>query len=189
MIPLPDKKYNIIYADPAWQYDFSPTAARAIEKHYPTMNTETIKNMPITEICLSDCILFLWATFPKLLEACDVIQSWSFKYRTIAFVWIKTNKNYNPKQSSFIPCEQFDSFYGMGHYTRANAEICMIGTRGNLKRKDQSIRQIIYSPIRKHSQKPDEVRNKIVQLMGDLPRIELFARKRFGGWDSWGDEL
>ncbi len=188
-LPAMRKKYQIVYADPAWKYDFSPTAGRAIERHYPTMDIETIKNMPISKICSSNCILFLWATFPKLLEACDVIHSWGFKYRTVAFVWIKSNKKYNPQQSSFFPYEQLDSFYGMGHYTRANAEICMIGKKGAIKAKDHSIRQIIYAPIGQHSQKPDEVRNKIVQMMGDLPRIELFARQKTDGWDVWGNEV
>ena len=184
-----NKKYQIIYADPPWKYEFSPTAGRAIENHYPTMDIETLKNIPVLNICSSDCILFLWVTFPKLLDGLDLMKSWGFKYRTVAFVWVKTNKKYNPNQSSFLPYESFDSFYGMGHYTRSNAEIVILGKRGAIKSKDHSVSQLIYSPRRKHSQKPDEVKSKIEKIMGDLPRIELFAREKTKGWDVWGNEV
>jgi N6-adenosine-specific RNA methylase IME4 len=189
MIELPDKKYGLIYADPPWRYKFSKTAAKAIEKHYPTMDLESIKNLPVQNISADDCLLLMWATFPKLEESFQVIKSWGFEYKTIGFVWIKVNKRTDPNQYSFLPEESFDGFWGLGHWTRSNSEICLLATKGSPKRKSSSVHQLIYAPIQKHSQKPNETRERIVELVGDIPKIELFARKSFPGWDCWGNEV
>lgn len=133
--------------------------------------------MPVADIAAKDSALFLWATFPMLPEALRVISAWGFKFKTVAFVWLKQNR----KSPGW--------FYGMGFWTRANAEICLLATRGKPKRKDNSIHQLIISPIEAHSKKPDETREKIVRLMGDLPRVELFARQTPPGWDVWGNEV
>ena len=122
-------------------------------------------------------MLFLWATFPKLPEALRVISAWGFNFKTVAFVWLKVNK----KSLSF--------FTGMGNWTRANAEICLLATKGKPKRKSKSVHQLIVSRIERHSKKPDIARDKIIQLMGDLPRVELFARQTCSGWDVWGNEV
>ena len=79
-------------------------------------------------------------------------------------------------------------FWGMGNWTRSNAELCLLATKGNPKRQSKSVHQIIVSPIEEHSKKPDEARKRIVELMGDVPRIELFAREHTPGWDVWGNE-
>ena len=131
----------------------------------------------------------MWVTFPTLHLSFKVIQDWGFKYSTCAFVWVKTNKNFLINQRSFLPQDSFDSFYGLGYWTRSNAEICLLAKKGSIKRKSRSVHQLIYDPVREHSRKPDCVRDKIVQLCGDLPRIELFARQRHEGWDAWGNEL
>ena len=141
------------------------------------MSVDQIKKLPINEIADQDCILFMWATFPKLQEALDVIKAWGFTYKTNAFTWVKKNK----KSDSF--------FWGMGRWTRSNAEVCLLAVKGNPKRIDMGIRSVIMSPIEGHSKKPDIVRDKIVKLIGDLPRIELFARNKIDGWDSWGNEI
>lgn len=133
--------------------------------------------MPIPNICNKDCILFLWATFPKLREALQVIHEWGFNYRSVAFVWLKQNKS------------GVGWFYGLGFWTRGNAEICLLATKGHPKRKSSRVHQFIISPLRGHSQKPDEARDKILELVGDLPRIELFAREKADGWDVWGNEV
>ena len=133
--------------------------------------------MPLDDIAADNCILFLWITFPILNEVFDLIKWWGFEYSTVGFVWIKSNKN----KKGF--------FFGLGNWTRSNAEICLIATKGQIERKDAGISQIIYEPVQEHSKKPDIVRDKIVQLVGDLPRIELFARgKLVKEWDGWGQE-
>ena len=120
---------------------------------------------------------FMWATFPTIAEAIKVLEAWGFVYKTAAFVWVKTYaKSGRP-------------FWGMGAYTRANAEVCLLATRGHPKRQAANVHQFIISPIQEHSRKPEEAREKIVALMGDLPRVELFARQTPPGWDVWGNEV
>jgi len=180
MIPFPNKKYNIIYADPPWDYKVwsKKGKGRSAESHYNTMNKEDIQSLPIQTICKNDVVLFLWVTPPCLIEGIELIEKWGFIYKTIAFTWIKKNKVAN------------SLFWGMGYYTRANAELCLLATKGNiLKRKSRSVHQVIISRIREHSKKPDEARKNIVKLFGDLPRIELFARQKTEGWDVWGNEV
>lgn len=118
----------------------------------------------------------MWITFPLLEEMGEVLKAWGFKYKTVAFVWIKQNK----KSDSL--------FWGMGYWTRANAEICILATKGSPKRYSKGIHQVIVSHIERHSKKPEEARKRIEQLMGDVPKIELFARETADGWDTWGNE-
>lgn len=173
------KKYSIIYADPPWAYrTYSKKGqGRSAESHYPTMCIDDIKALPVNELAAKDCALFMWATFPCLREAFEVIDAWGFSYKTVAFVWVKQNRKND------------DLFTGMGYWTRANAEICILATKGHPKRVDAGVRQVILSHIEEHSKKPNEVRERIVQLMGDIPRIELFARQEPDGWDVWGNEV
>lgn len=182
-------KYKIIYADPAWKYNDSCLNRGGALRHYDTMSIESIKNLNIKDISDNDSVLFIWATMPLIKEALDVITEWGFTYKTCAFVWVKTNKLTDVSQTSFLPSDSFDSFMGMGSWTRSNAEICLLATRGNPKRISASVRQIIYHPIMKHSKKPPITRDYIVELCGDLPRVELFAREKAKGWDSWGNEI
>ena len=190
-IHFPNKKYNIIYADPPWSYRTwtAKGGHKSASAHYKTMDIEDIKSLPIQDICEKDCVLFIWVTFPNLIEGIDTLSSWGFTYKTCGFVWVKTNKNYNINQTSFLPQDSFNTFYGLGYWTRANSELCLIGTKGKIRRQSNSVHQIIYDPIREHSRKPDCTRDKIVELMGDIPRIELFARQKHEGWDAWGNEV
>ena len=183
------KKYNIIYADPAWSYDDKALNRGGALRHYQTMTIDEIKNLPVNKLANEDCILFMWATFPKLQEGLDVIKAWGFEYKTIGFTWIKTNKRTKINQFSFLPSESFDSFWGMGRWTRSNAEICLIGVKGKPSREHADVHSVIYEPIDKHSKKPQIVRDKIIRLCGDLPRVELFARQVPKGWDVWGNEV
>ena len=177
MIPFPNKKYSIIYADPAWSYrDKALAGNRGAGCKYDVMSIDDIKNLPVKDLADDNCILFMWVTFPKLDECLDVIKAWSFEYKTVGFTWVKKYKN-------------GDNFMGMGRWTRANAEICMIATKGKPKRINAGIRQIIESVPERHSKKPDIVRDKIIELVGDLPRIELFARDKTEGWDVWGNQV
>ena len=170
------QKYQVIYADPPWDYQQCRLSGSA-KKHYPTMRIEELCALPVAEIANRDCALFLWATFPQLPEALRLIQAWGFVYKTVAFVWLKQNR------------KALTWFYGLGFWTRSNAEICLLATKGHPKRQSAGIHQLVISPVERHSKKPDEVREKIVALMGDVPRIELFARQQTPGWDVWGNEV
>lgn len=171
-------KYSVIYADPPWHYRVwsKKGAGRSAESHYSTMSLEDIKALPVHRLAAKDCALFLWVTFPLLKEAWPVIDAWGFSYKSVAFVWVKQNR----KAPTL--------FTGMGYWTRANAEICLLATRGHPKRANAGVHQVILSHIEEHSKKPEEARSRIVRLMGDVPRIELFARSRAPGWDVWGNE-
>lgn len=173
-----DKKYNIIYADPPWKYGGGKDKnfrGLAVD-HYPTMKTKDICDIPVNNIA-TDAVLFMWVTYPQLKDAFTVADAWGFRYRTAAFTWVKLNKDGKP-------C------FGLGFWTRSNAEICLIFTKGNYPRRvNNKVEQVILSERLKHSKKPIEARERIVELMGDLPRIELFARQQINGWDCWGNEV
>lgn len=173
------KKYSIILMDIPWSYrDKANSGNRGASYKYPTMNIDEICKLPINSISADDCVLFLWATFPLLQEALDVIKAYGFCYKTIGFNFIKTNK---------VATDTL--FFGMGNWTRSNSEICLLATKGSPKRISASIHSVIMSPIEAHSKKPDIIRTKIVQLMGDLPRIEIFGRIPVDGWDVIGNEI
>ena len=170
------KKYNIIYCDPPWNYA-DQGCQGTMANHYRGMKLGNIKALPVESIADKDCVLFLWATYPMLKEALEVIEAWGFKYKTIAFQWVKLNKRGK------------GYFFGLGRWTRGNTECCLLATKGKPKRISASVSQIIEEPLTRHSEKPSIVRNKIVELIGDLSRVELFARQKTEGWDVWGNEV
>jgi len=180
------KKYQIIYADPPWSYKTwtAKGGHKSASAHYPTMGIEDICRLKVNKIADNNCVLFLWATMPNLIEAFKVIEEWGFEYKTCAFNWVKLYSNKKP-------------VIGLGYWTRSNSELCLLATKGKPKRINKNISQIILAEKQKHSAKPPEVRKRIVKLMGDLPRIELFARKEntlfeledWKGWDVWGNEV
>jgi N6-adenosine-specific RNA methylase IME4 len=173
------KKYNVIYADPPWTYkDKCLSGKRGVEFKYDTMTIDDIKNLNVKDIADDNCMLFIWTTFPMMQECLDVIKAWGFKYRTVGFVWIKLNKIAK------------SLFWGMGAAgTRANAEVCLMAVKGKPKRVSAGVHSVVMSVIEKHSKKPDVARERIVQLCGDVPRIELFARESTAGWDVLGDNI
>ncbi len=174
-----DKRYTIIYADPPWAYEWGKGKNGghfAPEKHYNTMPVDEICALNIKRLAEKNCALFMWATMPCLPDAIKVMNAWGFKYKTCAFTWVKTKKDGNP-------------LAGMGSYTKSNAELCLLGMRGHIKSVDKTVRQIIMYPRLGHSVKPPIVRERIVSLFGDVPRIELFARQYADGWDCWGNEV
>ena len=187
--PVGDGKEADIYifSDPQWIPNEAPGVSLdclsdPAKKTLCYFNTETncacILGMRyFGELAAKDCALFLWITFPCLCEALEVLTAWGFSYKTVAFVWVKQNRRND------------DLFTGMGYWTRANAEICILATKGHPKRVDAGVRQVILSHIEEHSKKPDEARERIVRLMGDIPRVELFARQSPEGWDVWGNEV
>ena len=173
---FPNKKYQIIYADPPWKYQDKKCNGN-VAQHYDLMNINDICKLPVNELSDKDCVLFMWVTYPMLQEGLKLMEAWGFKYKSIGFQWVKLNKK-NGKP-----------FFGLGRWTRGNTECCLIATKGKPKRVNNGIFQLIQTPIEGHSKKPDIVREKIVELMGDIPRIELFARQEVEGWDSLGFDL
>lgn len=175
----PHKEYGIIYADPPWTFKTysSKGKEKSAENHYPCMSKRDIQELPVQNLAAKDCVLFLWVTWPCLEEGLELIRAWGFKYKTCGFCWVKRNK----KSDSW--------FWGLGYWTRSNSEVCLIATKGNPKRVSKSVHQVCASRIMRHSQKPDEIRDRIVELCGDVPRIELFARQHADGWDCWGNEV
>jgi N6-adenosine-specific RNA methylase IME4 len=173
------KEYSVVYADPPYSYRVwgKKGRGRCAENHYTTMPIEDICALPVADIAARDCALLLWATYPNLERSFEIVKAWGFVYKTVAFTWCKRNRK-NPNH-----------FMGCGYYTRSNAEICLLATKGSPRRVSRSVRQIIDTPIERHSKKPDEARDRIVQLFGDIPRIELFARERADGWDCFGNEV
>ena len=178
-IPFPNKKYQIIYADPPWMFNFQKRKGLsdvAKQKLYKTMTGKEIIDLPVSKICDNNSILFLWVMSSELPLALDVIRTWGFVYKTVAFTWVKTTVN-----GKYC--------FGGGNWTRSNPELCLLGTKGKIKRVSAGVRELVVSERRQHSQKPDEIRKHIVELCGDLPRIELFARQKTEGWDVWGNEV
>ena len=187
MINFPNKKYNVIYADPPWSYynDMTVlpdcTTVKGVRRPpYPVMSSKSIAELPVHSITEDNCILFIWTTDYHLAKAIQVIEKWGFEYKTVGFVWAKKNKN--GSQVCFT-----------GAYTlKSGCELCLLATKGKSAAKmvvDKKVRSFIESPRLEHSKKPDEVRNRIVELVGDIPRIELFAREKIEGWDAWGTEV
>lgn len=253
-------KYGVVLADPPWQYDDKAVAGqRGAAFKYPTMPVSEIAALPVGDLVADDCALFLWATWPTLPDAFEVMRAWGFSYRTCAFVWVKTAPRSAQEEarrtiqrgvsSALVPvssargrlengirrgvryclrtfpllAEKYDFaaldgvladlrkvrsvgftrqvmagfdrgdlgglFWGMGQSTRTNTEIVLLGLRGRLGRESCGVHQVVLAPPGRHSEKPGEVHKRIEALLGDRPRLELFARQRVRGWDCWGNEI
>lgn len=179
------KKYQIIYADPPWKYgskskvnNSSGNEIKKLSEHYESMTTQDIKNLPIKDITEKDACCFMWSTDSHLKEAIEIMEAWGFKYKTIAFNWIKKTSKGNTRVN-------------VAPWTLKSSEICLFGTKGTMTKykKNNSIMQLVEAERTKHSRKPEEVRLRIESLFGNLPRIELFAREKTEGWDAWGNEV
>lgn len=174
------KKFKIIYADPPWTMrDKARAGKRGASYKYNVLTDQEISEFPMDKMAdPSGCLLFCWVTWPKLMEFKEILKVWDFEYKTIGFVWVKKNKN------------KGTPFMGMGNYTRANTEPCLIAKVGKIARVHKGIPQLVIAPVLEHSAKPPEVRQRIEMLMGpQKPRIELFAREIVKGWRAFGDEL
>lgn len=168
--PLPDDKFNLIYADPPWRYEHSRTDSREIENHYPTMSLDEICSLPVPDLAAPDCTLFLWTTSPKLHESMTVLGAWGFNYRTCA-VWDK-------------------EIIGMGYYFRQQHELLLVATKGRPPAPDPANRvsSIIRSRRERHSKKPEQVIELLESMYPKSTRIELFARQIREGWSAWGND-
>jgi len=184
---FPNKKYQIIYADPPWSYyndsTVKPdcTTIKGMRRPpYPVMASKEIMDLPVKDIADDNAILFIWTTDYHLNKCLQVIQSWGFEYKTVGFAWQKYNKN------NELVCF-------MGAYTmKSGIEMCLLATRGTGAHKlvkKHNVRALVQSQRSKHSKKPDIIRDRIIELLGDLPRIELFARQKTKGWDVWGEDV
>ena len=178
----PRRDYRVIYADPPWTFaTYSAKGkGRSAEAHYDTMSLAEIEALPVASWAAPDAVLLMWATDPLLDRALKVIERWGFRYKTVGFYWAKLNRG-----RAGLMFGERDFFTGMGFWTRANPEPCLLATRGHPKRRSGAVRKLVISPRREHSRKPDEVHHRIEQLC-DGPYLEMFARRSQPGWDSWG---
>lgn len=182
-LPLPDKEYSVIYADPPWEYRQHGTTAKSrgnAAKHYQTMTTEDICKLPVKKICGGGAACFMWATFPNIAEAIKVLEAWGFTYKTAAFVWVKRTGRTAGTFGAWAPTPG---------QTRRFAAGGVPGVQAREQVRSHRVHQVIEAPFEGHSKKPDETRRRIVKLLGDVPRLELFARDRAPGWDAWGNEV
>lgn len=203
-------KFPIVYYDPPWQYRVRSRKglSRSAENYYPTQPLDYIKAMPIPDLADRHSVHLMWATYPNLAEAFELWRYWGITYKTVAFTWVKTNKNWLanavklaralPQLDELLtallitPAPGSAFMIGNGYYTRANPEVCLLGTTGKgLSRIDQSVRNLIVAPHSgKHSEKPEETAARIDQLFGSgIPKIEVFGRRYRPGWVSIGNDL
>ena len=176
---LPNNKYQVIYADPPWSYSNWKGHKSHINAQYDTLTQEELFELPVADIAEKDSLMFMWATFPNLPQAIELMSKWGFEYKTCGFTWVKKSK----KSDAW--------FWGLGHYTRSNAEICLMGKRGKgVKIINHGVHSVLDDRVMQHSRKPNEARLRIERLVGeDVSRIELFARERAEAWDCWGNEV
>lgn len=172
------KRFGVIYADPPWSFEVysGKGKQRSAERHYNVMSLDAIKAMPVPALAADDCALFLWCVMPEISGALEVIKAWGFEFKTAAFNWVKQNRSGE------------GLFWGLGYWTRANAELCLLATRGAPQRLAMDVHQVIMSPVAEHSAKPDEARGRIQRLLAG-PYLELFARAPAPGWTTWGNEI
>jgi len=172
-------KYKVIYADPPWPYNDKMSGhSFSLDHEYKTMTLNDILALGggVKEVSDKDCVLFLWATSPNLPMAFRTIEAWGFKYKTVAFIWSKRTKHGKEVAN-------------LGRWTMGNVEMVLLATRGSPKRQAKNVRQFFIAERTRHSAKPHEVYEKIVRLMGEVPRLEMFARNEMTGWDAFGDEV
>ena len=182
-----DKKYQVIYADPPWNFNSKKTGGSmksGASQQYDCMSLAELKSIPVPDIAADDCLLVMWWVGAMPQEAIDLVNAWGFTLKNMnGFVWNKLTQNNIP-------------FFGMGFYTRAGSESCLIATKGKFKPAKRNIRAVFHSEaqvqfesrVMAHSKKPVQVRDLIVELAGDVPRVELFARTAAAGWDRWGNQ-
>jgi len=175
------RKYGVIYADPPWSFrnwSAKGTGRNAVS-HYDCLDFKALASLPIADLAADDCALFLWATDPLLPRAFELIQAWGFEYKTVAFYWVKLNARAK---------HDADYFTGLGYWTRANPEQCLLATRGKPVRRAKDVRRLVVEKRREHSRKPDETYGLIERMYPELPKIELFARHARPGWAAWGNQ-
>lgn len=175
------RRYGVIYADPPWSFSNWSAAGtgRNASSHYDVLDFAALAKLPVADLAADDCVLFLWATDPLLPRALALIKAWGFTYKTVGFYWVKLNK----RARSGV-----DYFTGLGYWSRANPEQCLLASRGSPTRQHKDVRRLVVEPRREHSRKPDCVRERIERLVNG-PYLELFTRETKPGWDCRGDQV
>lgn len=186
--------YRCIVADPPWHFRARTAlqtrnfeCARDVDKHYPTMGLDDIKALPVRDLAAKDAHLFIWTTGPCLRQTFEVMEAWGFRYSAVAFTWVKLKRSFDARQLRVLPTLESDLHVGLGLTTRKNAEFCLLGRRGSARRNAKDVREIILSPVREHSRKPDEAQARVERYC-DGPYLELFARSQHEGWTAWGNQ-
>jgi N6-adenosine-specific RNA methylase IME4 len=181
---LPAGHYGAILADPATSFQTWSDVGkgRSASQHYPTMRWQDIMALPVRDLAAKDCVLFMWSTWPTIAQTMMIIGGWGFTYKTCAFCWTKADAT-----QVHMFQDDIEPYMGLGYWTRANTEPCLLATRGKPKRLNADVRQAIIEPRREHSRKPS-VHGRIERLVAG-PYVELFARARRPGWDAWGNEV
>jgi N6-adenosine-specific RNA methylase IME4 len=175
-------KFSIIYADPPWPYNNrishkKTRFGRGVDGHYPKMTMADIRALPIGDLAARDCALYMWVTYPNLEEQLPLFRHWGFRYCTLGFSWTKLN------------ARNGEDCFGTGYYAKANEEVCLFGMRGQLKPITNNVSSAVRAPRQEHSHKPDRIRDLLVDLYGDVPRVELFARQSAPGWVAVGNGI
>jgi N6-adenosine-specific RNA methylase IME4 len=173
-------KFSVILADPPWRFDVwnrETGLDRSADRHYETMTIDEICALPIANLTEKDCVLFMWAIWPRIFEAKKVIEAWGFTYRALAWEWIKLNKSGRGVHM------------GLGYYTRANVEPCLLAVKGNMSVMSHAEHDLIFAPVSRHSEKPIEQYSIIKRLYPEGRRVELFARQQWTEWEVWGQEV
>ena len=181
---LPRGHFGAIYADPPWRFAAwsGKGTARSADQHYDTMTIDDMMTLPVADLAADDCVLFMWISWPLLPDALRLISAWGFTYKTCGFDWMKADDRQTDFLSDSVPVQ-----VGMGYWTRANSEPCLLATRGKPKRINADVRMGIIEPRREHSRKPDCVHGRIERLVAG-PYLELFARQQRPGWTVWGNQ-
>lgn len=177
--------YGAILADPPWSFEVwskDTGAGRSASAHYSTMTMRAISRLPVDDLGAKDCVLFMWCCWPSMPDALRIIEAWGFEYKTCGFDWLKADNTQPHFFQDDVPAQ-----VGMGYWTRANSEPCLLAVRGKPKRLNADVRQGIIAPRREHSRKPDGVHARIERLVAG-PYLELFARQSKDGWDTWGNQ-
>jgi N6-adenosine-specific RNA methylase IME4 len=175
-----DSPYQLIYADPPWHFRVRSEKGegRSAKNHYDVMSTADIADLPVVDLAAADSVLLMWVIDPMIEEGYQVMRAWGFTPKTVGFYWVKENV----KSAGF--------FTGLGYYTRANPEQCILGVRGRgLPRRDRGVKRLLIAPRGQHSEKPEEAYERIERLFGEVRRLELFARRRRAGWDAFGNQV
>lgn len=187
---LPPGPFGCILADPPWSfltYGKKRTIPhRAAEEHYQTMTAQELQAMPVADVAARDCALFMWIVDSHLDEALDLGRAWGFSFKTMALIWLKREPLDERQPGFFLPLPHAADI-SMGYWTRKQAEVCLLFTRGKPRRLSRAVRQVIEAPRREHSRKPDETFDRVEALVGG-PYLELFAREARPGWTAWGNQ-
>lgn len=182
---LPKGHFAAILADPPWTFrvwaDSDKTHGSA-DAHYKTMSADELAALPVATLAAKDAVLFMWVCWPNLIESIELIRAWGFEYKTCGFAWMKADVS-----TLNMFSDPVDAYMGLGYWTRANSEVCLLATRGKPKRVNADVRQGIIAPRREHSRKPDGIHERVERLVTG-PYLELFARQKRLGWTVWGNQ-